>query len=101
MDEAIGVLNAILEGQKVTHAKLEGMELRLSRVEGHLVKVDERLDRIEARLDHVEERLNLLTDYAVETRSRVTDVQSSLGFLVHKVGQHEHDIHVLKAKLAE
>ncbi|MCL5677620.1 MAG: hypothetical protein M1602_07165 [Firmicutes bacterium] len=73
MDETKAILNAILDGQQVTNAKLEAMELRLARVEGHVAEMKEQLN----------------------------EVSGSVNYLVHKAGEHDRDIHVLKRKVAE
>lgn len=87
MDETTAILNAILEGQQVTHAKLDAMELRLARVEGHVAEMDKRLARVET--------------YGAETKEQLADVLSTEKYLVHKAGEHERDIYVLKARAGE
>ncbi|GJM74714.1 hypothetical protein HMSSN036_69300 [Paenibacillus macerans] len=59
----VAILHALREGQEVTNAKLDGMEQRLSLVEGE-----------------------------------VKGVKESVDFLVHKMGEHDRDLYVLKTK---
>lgn len=87
LDETKAILNAILEGQQAIGAKLEAMDLRLARVEGHVGEMDKRLGRVEAHVAQNTEDLG--------------DVLSSVKYLVHKAGEHERDIYVLKSKAGE
>lgn len=57
MDATKVILHAILEGQQVTNAKLEAMDLRLVRVEGHVADIHERLALVEGHVADIHERL--------------------------------------------
>lgn len=63
LKEMVAILHALREGQEVTNVKLDGMEQRLSLVEGE-----------------------------------VKGVKESVDFLVHKMGEHDRDLYVLKTK---
>lgn len=63
LKEMAAILRAIRENQEVTNAKLDGIEMRLSSLEGEVKSVTESVD-----------------------------------YLVHKMGEHDRDLYVIKTK---
>ncbi|MFB5758835.1 hypothetical protein [Paenibacillus medicaginis] len=63
LQEMAALLRAIRENQEVTNAKIDGIELRLSSLEGEVKGVTESVD-----------------------------------YLVHKLGEHDRDLYVIKTK---
>ncbi|MFK4473708.1 enoyl-[acyl-carrier-protein] reductase (NADH) [Paenibacillus sp. RC73] len=70
MEEIKQLLTALIERADVTNAKLDGIEMRLSTLEGEVKDAKEEL----------------------------ADVKGSVDFLVHKMGEHDRDLYVIKTK---
>ncbi|MFK4304342.1 hypothetical protein ABH892_004482 [Paenibacillus sp. RC254] len=70
MEEIKQLLTALIERADVTNAKLDGIEMRLSTLEGEVKGAKEEL----------------------------ADVKGSVDFLVHKMGEHDRDLYVIKTK---
>lgn len=111
-DETRSILIAIREGLQVLDAKFDGMNLRLTKLEGQVARMDERLERVEHRLDRVEQRLerveqrldkmdeqlDRMEDQGSQNAERLAHIQSSITYLAQKAGEHDKDLYVLKAK---
>lgn len=69
-DEAMEILRALKSGQELLTAKVDGMEMRLSRVEGKLTDVEERLTSVEGRLTKVESELSIVKSDVRAIRER-------------------------------
>ncbi|OYD06176.1 hypothetical protein [Paludifilum halophilum] len=89
MEEIKGMLKSLLEGQKVTHARLDSMENRLDSVENRLDSVENRLNSMEKRFDRVENKVD-------GVQGQLNEVSESVNHLVFKTALNEKEIHLLK-----
>ncbi|MGE5591906.1 MAG: hypothetical protein ACM3ZA_15030 [Bacillota bacterium] len=74
-DETRSILIAIREGLQVLDAKFDGMNLRLTKLEGQVARMDERLERMEQRLERVEQRLDRVEQRLDRVEQRLDRVE--------------------------
>lgn len=54
MNEETEILKALKHGFEMLNAKMDGIDLRLSSVEGEIVGINERLGKVEHKLEGIE-----------------------------------------------
>jgi len=72
VDEIKDMLKALVEGQRVTHAKLEGLEKQVAELKENMTSLQQDMDEVKDRLTRVEDGMKYLAGdvYFLKMRSR-------------------------------
>ncbi|MFC4769224.1 hypothetical protein [Effusibacillus consociatus] len=84
MNEIKTMLSTILENQKITNAKIEALTMDVRQLQGDVTVL--------------KEDGSVLKENVAEIKTLLNEVSQSAEFLVHKTGEHEKEIFVLKRK---
>ena len=71
-DEIKDMLRALLKGQQVTHAKLEGLEKQVAELQGQVAGLQEDMKEVKERLTQLEDGMKYLAGdvYFLKLRSK-------------------------------
>ncbi|GGE07588.1 hypothetical protein GCM10011571_06040 [Marinithermofilum abyssi] len=103
VEEIRDILYRILEEQQVTHAKLDGMEQRMNRMEQRMDGMEQRMNGMEKwmagtdkRLEGLEVGFSRMEKKIDGLETQLHEVAESVNHLIVKTALNEKEIHLVK-----
>ncbi|MFB5268869.1 hypothetical protein ACE41H_19080 [Paenibacillus enshidis] len=92
--------SVIREELQPVHERLNKIETDQQEMKRAVLDTNERVMEIGDFLENQHRTIEILSARSIQQEAELKSVTGSVGYLVHKMGEHDRDLHVIKTQKA-